>query len=49
MDIINEEHRKILGWVVTIGIGVVMVALNLLIVYGIHCIYRIMKNFSKKY
>jgi hypothetical protein len=49
MVTLSEEQRNIIGWVVTVGISVGLTALNILIVYCFYCVYRVIKNFSKRY
>lgn len=46
---INEEQRVIIGWAITIGTSCGLVALSSLVVYSIYALYRVIRNFSKKY
>lgn len=49
MVTLSEEQRNIIGWVITVGFSLGIVALNLLILYLFYTSYKIIKNFAKKY
>lgn len=46
---LNESQLCILGWIITIGSSVIVMGLTLLMVYCIYSLYKVIKNFSKKY
>jgi hypothetical protein len=49
MVMLNEEQRIVLGWVITVGSSCGLIALSSLVVYSIYALYRVIRNFSKKY
>lgn len=49
MVMLNEIQLGILGWIITIGGGIIVSCLSLLVVYCIYCLYKVIRNFSKKY
>lgn len=49
MFTLNEEQRNIIGWVVTIGMSLGVSALTVLTMYCIYSLYRVVKDFVKKY
>ncbi len=49
MFTLSEEQRNIIGWVMTIGISLGVSALTVLTTYCFYSLYKLIKNFSKKY
>jgi uncharacterized membrane protein len=45
----NESQLMLLGWIITIGSSIIVMGMTLLVMYCIYSLYRIVKNFSKKY
>lgn len=46
---LNEEQRVVLGWVITVGSSCGLIALSSLVVYSIYAVFRVIRNFSKRY
>lgn len=46
---LNESQLLLLGWVITIGSSLIVMALTLLLSYCLYSLYRVVKDFSKKY
>lgn len=45
----NEEQLHIIGWVLSIGISLFIGCVSALTVYCIYVLFRLVKNFSKRY
>lgn len=46
---LNESQLLLLGWSITIGSVLIVIGLTLLLSYCLYSLYRVIKNFSKKY
>lgn len=49
MFTLNEFQTTILGWIVTVGIGAVIISLSILCTYSIYALYKVIKNFGNRY
>lgn len=45
----SEEQLHIIGWVLSIGISLCITSLSVLTIYCVYVLFRLIKNFSKRY
>lgn len=48
MVMLNDSQLMLLGWIVTIGSSIIVMAMTLLLSYCIYCLYKLIKNFANK-